>query len=371
MMPILLAIVTMVHGCSPSKQSQPVTTTVAAPPPAETGPAVRLSVNASTWRKADKPFDVAAIIRPKLMEAGLRLVGSETTAYTYILKVDYSERKGDSFQNQSMSGVGTNITCVIKLCTAAGRVLCHERLTAKSQGNAGLVGLQEGEDPDKQLWEMAHNDLVLNPILKHLDGILAAGLGKGDRCSVLRSSLISDDDDTTRVWAATLLAEAGDKRAIGPMLAALTGDSFFGNEDFRQIRQALRRLGWRPTTAEDTVKCYIGTYGEDAGPVMRLGRNAVPTLLMILRGSTNSWICRMNAATALGDMRARDAIPDLQSALADEDSSVRRESATALGKIGDKKAIPALLALAGGDGGEDVSSAARAAVQLIRKRSGQ
>jgi HEAT repeat protein len=51
---------------------------------------------------------------------------------------------------------------------------------------------------------------------------------------------------------------------------------------------------------------------------------------------------RIRAIRSLGRMKAREAVAPVIEALSHEVSNVRKESAIALGEIGDPKAIPAL-----------------------------
>lgn len=82
----------------------------------------------------------------------------------------------------------------------------------------------------------------------------------------------------------------------------------------------------------------------------RLGNSkAVPALVDALRGDKSEGV-REEAAEALGAIGDRDAVEPLVRALNDRDGGVRRDAARALGKLNDPSAIrPLLQALAGSD----------------------
>ncbi len=74
---------------------------------------------------------------------------------------------------------------------------------------------------------------------------------------------------------------------------------------------------------------------------------------------------RRNAAKALGDLKASDAIDALIKALSDEDVGVRIEVARALGKLKDSKAIEPLLEVVRKDESLDVKIEAAKALKEI------
>jgi HEAT repeat protein len=67
----------------------------------------------------------------------------------------------------------------------------------------------------------------------------------------------------------------------------------------------------------------------------RHGEAAAPALLALKRAlSYQNALVRQQAARALGEIGAKDAVPALIKVLRDEEWSVRRQAAVALGKIG-------------------------------------
>lgn len=73
----------------------------------------------------------------------------------------------------------------------------------------------------------------------------------------------------------------------------------------------------------------------------QLGKNALPTLLRLLR--SENWHQRRGAVWALGEMKDKVAVPLLVDSLNDADQLVASDAAYALGRIRDSAAIPALL----------------------------
>jgi HEAT repeat protein len=78
------------------------------------------------------------------------------------------------------------------------------------------------------------------------------------------------------------------------------------------------------------------------------------------------WQVRLKAAHALGQIKARAAVPALLQALDHAMSNLRKEAANALGLIGDPSALPALQKLATDDPDIDVRKTARRIVNAWR-----
>ncbi len=68
----------------------------------------------------------------------------------------------------------------------------------------------------------------------------------------------------------------------------------------------------------------------------------IPVLIQSLK-SDSEFLVRLEAAEAVGILKAKAAVSTLIEALADKESAVRGPAATALGLIGDKRAVPSLL----------------------------
>jgi hypothetical protein len=78
-----------------------------------------------------------------------------------------------------------------------------------------------------------------------------------------------------------------------------------------------------------------------------------------------SYKVRVQAALVLGKLNDRRAVPALTQALHDENETVRGVAATSLGKIGDKSAAGALMQASTDDASEFVRGQARKALELV------
>lgn len=124
-----------------------------------------------------------------------------------------------------------------------------------------------------------------------------------------------------------------------------------------KVKRATRKL---KSAIRDVVKEAKGTPMEDV------------TRLEFQRGlETGDSSHRLGGAFALGEFGNPDDVEILVRALADEDMEVRLEAATALGKIGDVRAVSALEELRQRPG-EDVRvrlAATKAETVILKKRA--
>ena len=149
--------------------------------------------------------------------------------------------------------------------------------------------------------------------------IAALYLGKrGDaRAVVPLIRLLSDPDEIVRSFAARALGKLGDPRASAPLLNTLMHDT---DERVRVV--AARSLG------------HVG-YSKDP--------KVVSALIELLETGT----MRASAASSLGRLKDRAAVPALEKALDDHDPGVRREAALALVRLGVNSGIDELLVALG------------------------
>src|SRR5919112_1641932 len=148
-----------------------------------------------------------------------------------------------------------------------------------------------------------------------------------------------------RAFAAELLGRVGSAKAVPPLLetaqATQTEDA-----DVREI--ALRALA-RIADPQAVVPLVTALAHADpwlapriADILARHGDAAVDPLLALLNDSTQP-TARAWAANVLGEVRAQRALPALIRSLDDPDDEVRGKSATALGRLGDRRALGHLL----------------------------
>jgi HEAT repeat protein len=98
-------------------------------------------------------------------------------------------------------------------------------------------------------------------------------------------------------------------------------------------------------------------------------RNNVSTPLELITHvllKSSNWQTRQNCAINLGKTKNTEAVPVLIEALADNDYDVRRDTARALGLIGDPRAETRLVEIAANDSNEDVKKASNESLRQIR-----
>lgn len=148
-----------------------------------------------------------------------------------------------------------------------------------------------------------------------------------------------------RAFAAELLGRVGSAKAVPALLetvqATRTEDS-----DVREIAlRALARIA-DPRAVEPLVAALSSAdtwlTARIADILTRHGDAAVDPLMAMLTGSSRH-PARAWAANVLGEVRAQRAFPVLVRAISDPDDEVRGKAATALGRLGDRRAINHLL----------------------------
>ncbi len=119
-------------------------------------------------------------------------------------------------------------------------------------------------------------------------------------------------DEDVHIAASQVLASLGDERGL------------------RLVEQRLRVGTGSGNEIRGTLESLLKSGGSGRAEVMSQLRNSP------------AWATRMYAAEVLGDAHVTAAVPQLISALSDQSGAVQAESAVALGKIGDRRALPAL-----------------------------
>jgi len=152
---------------------------------------------------------------------------------------------------------------------------------------------------------------------------------------------LQDEDSTVRWRAANALGEIGDPKAVEPLITALKDEN---SGVRRSAAGALGKIG-DPKAVEPLIEALK----EDpevrvaaAGALGWIGDpRAVKPLIEALKDKDPK--VRGNSAQVLGEIGDPKAVEPLISALKDEDSSVRSYVAGALGKIKDPKAVESLI----------------------------
>lgn len=121
------------------------------------------------------------------------------------------------------------------------------------------------------------------------------------------------ETSTARHRIAAILGQLGDTRAVLPLIALLSTDSY--------------------DQARYSAALALGELGD---------KRATESLILALDDPDSA--VRNAAASALGDLRDESAIPYLIRALEDSDWELRRQSAYSLGKIGSSQALEPLIA---------------------------
>lgn len=125
--------------------------------------------------------------------------------------------------------------------------------------------------------------------------------------------------------AAYVLGEIGDQSAVPALLEAMKNEHFYGRRD---AAKALLKLGWQPQTIEDSVHFYLLL--DRPAEVIAIGRQAVPVLLEAGRKN----IPTLDVVAILGKLGDKRAVPALLSALKDaHDDEVRIAAAHSLEEV--------------------------------------
>ena len=156
------------------------------------------------------------------------------------------------------------------------------------------------------------------------------------------SFCLQDPDLSVQEAAASVLSAIADERALEPLHAALLSQDWVVR---MHAARAVGRLG-NPTSVET-----LGLLLQDTVPAVRdeaiealvsIGESAVAPLVEAL--AHQDWRIRLRATEALCVMKSQTAVKPLTGLLQrDPDIAVRQEAARALGNIGDRTTVDALL----------------------------
>jgi len=192
------------------------------------------------------------------------------------------------------------------------------------------------------------------------------------------STMDADRNPVARSRAAKVLGSIGGERAATHLITALDDRSSLVRG---AACSALGEMRWKPavpglirladgddaTVAGDAAAALGSIGGDDARKTLERVLGTEATLKRKYKDAAAVARVRSHAAFALGRVGDKAAVPALVTALTDGAESVRSSAALALGMIGDTAAVPGLLA-ALDDGSVRVR---RAADLALRKMSGQ
>jgi HEAT repeat protein len=148
-----------------------------------------------------------------------------------------------------------------------------------------------------------------------------------------------------RAFAAELLGRVGSAKAVPALLETVQATKT-EDADVREIAlRALARIA-DPGAVEPLVRALATAEAwlapRIADILARHGEVVAEPLIRLLEQSDRH-LARAWAANVLGEVRAQDVLPALVRGLADPDDEVRAKSATALGRLGDRRAVGPLL----------------------------
>ncbi|HEU4680432.1 MAG TPA: HEAT repeat domain-containing protein [Gemmatimonadales bacterium] len=148
-----------------------------------------------------------------------------------------------------------------------------------------------------------------------------------------------------RAFAAELLGRVGSAKAV-PVLLETVNATRTEDSDVREIAlRALARIG-DPGAVDPLIRALasadVWLAPRIADILTRHGEAVIDPLLSVL-GDSAQPPARAWAANVLGEVRAQRAFPALIRALGDPEDEVRAKAATALGRIGDRRATGYLL----------------------------
>ena len=305
------------------------------PPPAEPPPQpprprvqrkILLQVNASGWRK-DPPFDVAADLRERLAQVGIKAMDSEGPGRDASLEVTVEERRGKPY---APGGFGTDIVLRVVLRRPGQEPLLSLALGGSSPASAPLPG----PDADAALRAAAVESLKGGAAYRQVEHLAGAALG-------LPSSL-------SKVTGLALLPELRDVSL-----------------------ELLSRASYQP--ANPSEQAALAAARKDFDECVSIGPAAVEPLLAVLEAESGPH--RARAARALGEIGDRRAGAGLRRCLSGwsgAGSPGETEACLAvleaIGKVGDEEALPELDRVAAA-APRKISRAASDAAEAIRERS--
>lgn len=202
------------------------------------------------------------------------------------------------------------------------------------------------------------------------DGVRRLGALKSPLAIGPVSSAINDPDEAVRAAAIAALGHIGDPASISAIAPRLAQDKSI----FVRKTAAYTMGGFRAPAATGALVAALKDKSEEVrgAAAVALGeyKDAQAILPLISALSDKNEFVRARAAHALGNngAQAAAAVPQLIKLVQnDRDHYARQEAVAALGKIGDRSALPALTR-ASQDANPHIASEALAAIKSIEKR---
>jgi HEAT repeat protein len=141
-----------------------------------------------------------------------------------------------------------------------------------------------------------------------------------------------------RFHAAKALGKIGDPRALEPLIAILKDKKLFNRQ---AAAAALEVMHWRPGKDENSIAYWIVM--ENWNKCVEIGASAVQSLIAVLMdGNKDQRMAAADALGSIGDPRAAEALIAMQG---DKDNDIRDAAAFALGKMNDPSAIKPLISM--------------------------
>jgi HEAT repeat protein len=186
----------------------------------------------------------------------------------------------------------------------------------------------------------------------------------------LLAEALGHRDWNVRGYAAKVLGEVGDTRAVPPLVKALQDENDFVRGRAEATLQEITRENQKAAEAAAPLVMELIKHSDSAvrqRAVRLLGqlpkKAAAQSLVAALRDKDAK--VRLEAAAALADIRDRGTVEALVEALHDDDAGVRRVAAKALRRIGDTRAVQPLLAVLSSDYLRAVRAAAAWALECL------
>ena len=186
----------------------------------------------------------------------------------------------------------------------------------------------------------------------------------GEPSVVPVGACLHDADLTLQESASAVLSSIGDRRVVDPLINALKSSDWIVR---MHASKALGRIG-DPRVVEPLVPLLQdkvkAVREETAHALAQIGEAAIPSLLKTL--AHEDWLVRLHTVEALGKIKSSAVVnPLLHVMFNDRDSAIRVDAARSLGELGDPRAVEFLITAMGD---EDIRPSAIEALGKIGDR---